>query len=350
MVKPTLLRAAAAEVADRSAPTNLPETGDLELVLDVQGKLLEGPVWDGRTNQLHFVDINNQQIHTFDPYAPADAPDRHTNMDMPEPVAFITLTAHPGELIAAMERSAVLVDLKTKSTVRTIATTPESHGTEGYRFNDGKPSPSGILVGGRKHESSEEPGGKRGRIYKLDWKPDPQQSEWVEIVGTEEVQLPNGMAWNLNSGEMYLNDSVYDGINPAAGVVWAYTVNEEGMPMRDADGKLQRRVVTTYSPDDGVPDGLTVDSQARIWLARAKGSAVLCIDAQTGQELHRIDMPVEMPTACAFGGKDLSDLYITTTCMGGGKGAGGLWRYRLPGLVGWHPAYPALQQTEWREQ
>lgn len=45
----------------------LSQQGKLELAIDVQGELLEGPIWDERIQRLHFVDINGQQIHTFDP-------------------------------------------------------------------------------------------------------------------------------------------------------------------------------------------------------------------------------------------------------------------------------------------
>ncbi len=52
-------------------------------------------------------------------------------------------------------------------------------------------------------------------------------------------------------------------------------------------------------------------------------------------------MPIKMPTACAFGGKGLDELYITSTELDGGKGAGGLWRYKMEGLKGVSAAYPA---------
>ena len=52
---------------------DLSQQGQLELVLDLNGELLEGPIWDERIKKLHFVDINRQQIHTFDPHEPSDA-------------------------------------------------------------------------------------------------------------------------------------------------------------------------------------------------------------------------------------------------------------------------------------
>ena len=49
------------------AQAHLLQQGKLELVLDLKGNLLEGPIWDDRIKKLHFIDINGQLIHTFDP-------------------------------------------------------------------------------------------------------------------------------------------------------------------------------------------------------------------------------------------------------------------------------------------
>lgn len=46
---------------------DLSQQGKLELILDLRGQLLEGPIWDERISKLHFVDINGQHIYTFDP-------------------------------------------------------------------------------------------------------------------------------------------------------------------------------------------------------------------------------------------------------------------------------------------
>lgn len=70
---------------------------------------------------------------------------------------------------------------------RELAQTPVEHGREGYRFNDGKPSPSGVLFLGRKHESSEEADGKRGRLYALEWTAERGQSKLTEVCGLAKV-------------------------------------------------------------------------------------------------------------------------------------------------------------------
>lgn len=39
--------------------------------------------------------------------------------------------------------------------------------------------------------------------------------------------------------------------------------------------------------EGGVPDGMTLDHEGRIWTPLCGGSAVICIDPESGDELHR---------------------------------------------------------------
>ena len=50
----------------------LSEQGKLELVLNLNEDLLEGPTWDERIRKLHFIDIDKQLIHTYDPHAESE--------------------------------------------------------------------------------------------------------------------------------------------------------------------------------------------------------------------------------------------------------------------------------------
>ena len=59
-------------------------------------------------------------------------------------------------------------------------------------------------------------------------------------------------------------------------------------------------------------DGMTIDSEDRLWIAFCHGGCVSCFDPGTGDELHRISLPCLETTACAFGGPDLTDLFVTT--------------------------------------
>ena len=73
-----------------------------------------------------------------------------------------------------------------------------------------------------------------------------------------------------------------------------------------------RRVAVTVPPGIGVPDGMTIDEEDTIWVAHFGGSRVTHWDPGSGELIGTIQVPASQVTACAFGGPDLSDLYITT--------------------------------------
>jgi sugar lactone lactonase YvrE len=83
-----------------------------------------------------------------------------------------------------------------------------------------------------------------------------------------------------------------------------------------ADGRISgRRTLAGIEESAGFPDGLTVDAEGCVWVALWQGSAVRRYTP--GGELDRvIELPVPLVTACAFGGPDLTDLYITTARAG----------------------------------
>ena len=79
-------------------------------------------------------------------------------------------------------------------------------------------------------------------------------------------------------------------------------------PRPAADGP-QRVFATTEAP--GFPDGSTVDAEGYLWNAQFDAWRVVRY-APDGRIDRVIEMPVQRPTCCAFGGPDLSTLYVTT--------------------------------------
>lgn len=319
---------------------DLSKQGKLELVLDLNGELLEGPIWDDRIQKLHFIDINKQLIHTFDPHTDSTAT-RHSEVKLPEPVGCIGLTEDPNILLAALRRTIILFDLTKQTVVSEIASVPEEHGIEGYRFNDGKISPAGVFIGGRMHSTGDKLDGQHSHWYRLEWHNEMTKSRLVQLLGPDGVQLPNGLDWNTKKGVMYFNDSINNDNKPPCGTIWEYKTDEKGIPIDTHHSSQHTRKVKTLgvNKEGGVPDGMCLDHEGRIWTALCGGGAIVCLDPETGKELHRFEMPVSTPTALAFAG-DEQKLYITTI-NDKSKGAGGLWSYHLPGLSAWSSAHIA---------
>jgi sugar lactone lactonase YvrE len=76
-----------------------------------------------------------------------------------------------------------------------------------------------------------------------------------------------------------------------------------------------RRPFVNIATISGKPDGLIVDAQGYVWVALWKGGA-LHRYAPGGKLDRVVKLPVQQVTKCAFGGPDLTDLYITTARAG----------------------------------
>ncbi len=76
-----------------------------------------------------------------------------------------------------------------------------------------------------------------------------------------------------------------------------------------------RETFLQFKAGDGYPDGMTVDAEGCLWIAFWDGGCVRRYSA-TGDWLETVATPVSRPTSCAFGGRDLDRLYISSASIG----------------------------------
>jgi len=76
-----------------------------------------------------------------------------------------------------------------------------------------------------------------------------------------------------------------------------------------------RRTFVQTSPEGGIPDGLTVDSEGFVWSAYCGGWRVVRYNPE-GKVDREYRFPVANPTSCAFGGEHLDELYVTSANLG----------------------------------
>ena len=123
----------------------------------------------------------------------------------------------------------------------------------------------------------------------------------------ENVSISNGLAWNADSTVMYY-------INTPTNYVFAFDFNNK-------TGEIDnQRVVIDLTHEQGFADGMTIDEEGMLWIAFYGGWRVARYDPATGKLLQQIELPVANVTSCAFGGKNLNDLYITTAAKGLSEG------------------------------
>ena len=96
-----------------------------------------------------------------------------------------------------------------------------------------------------------------------------------------------------------------------------------------------KRTVVKFPEGVGLPAGMTVDADGKLWVAHWQGGRVTRWDPETGTMLATVLLPVSLVTSCQFGGSALEDLYITTARyplnpkeLARQPHAGGIFRFR----------------------
>jgi sugar lactone lactonase YvrE len=265
---------------------------EVEQVGSVVASLGECPVWSGDEQALYWEDIDGRAIHRYDP-----ATDATDTRDLPGRPGSFVLSAKPGRFLVAMETELVWLDWATG--LLTPFTVVED-ASAGNRLNDGRCDPAGRYVVGTMHPSPEE-SHFVGSLYSID------RTGAVSLLETE-VGVPNGLVFDPDRSRMYWTDTLRHVI-----WVWDYDL--------DTGMRRNKRVFFDYDANDdvlGLPDGACLDVDGCYWSASVEGWALIRITPE-GTVDRRIDLPVQKPTMPAFGGADLSTLYVTS--IGDGNGS-----------------------------
>lgn len=236
----------------------------------------EGPIW--WQGALYYVDIEGKRVHRFDP---ADGSEQ--SWDVGQRVGTV-VPRESGGLVIAGDHGLSFLDPET-GTLTPIAD-PEADKPDN-RFNDGKCSPDGRFFAGTISLAKKTGDAK---LYRLD--PDLTLHEAFGPVTNS-----NGIAWSADGKTVYYID----------------TPRREVLAFDYEDGHL-RNLRSAFSTGhiEASPDGMTIDANGHLWIAFCHGGCVSCFDPANGNELHRVSIPCLETTACAFGGPDLADLFVTT--------------------------------------
>ncbi|WP_128381386.1 SMP-30/gluconolactonase/LRE family protein [Streptomyces cavernae] len=237
----------------------------------------EGPTWDTERQRLIWVDILSSRVHTYDP-----ASGRRT---------VLTTEQHVG---AAKPRAGGGLVLNLRDGVGL-------HGPDGFswlhhepvpgrRANDAAVAADGSLWAGTMRYD-EAPGG--GSLFRI-------TGDGTVTPVLDDVAVSNGTGWSPDGRLLYYIDSP--------------TRRIDVFDMVD-DAPVGRRPLAEIAEGHGFPDGLTVDADGCVWVALWDGGAVRRYTPD-GRLDRVLPLPVRRPTACAFGGADLTDLYITTARVG----------------------------------
>ncbi|MBB1601976.1 SMP-30/gluconolactonase/LRE family protein [Variovorax sp. UMC13] len=264
----------------------------------------EGALWHSRDQYLLFSDIDESRMHRWDAQSGTRVfrePSRMTNGN--------TWDAQ-GRLLSCEHASSRVVRTEADGTLTVLA----SH-FEGRELN----SPNDIVarrdgsiyfsdpIFGRRlpHGTAREPELDHSSVYRIDARGALQRL-------AVDLEQPNGLCFSLDESLLYVNDSPRKRIHVHRVL---------------ADGTVEAGRLFAEVPGDepGVPDGMKVDLEGRIYCCGPGGIHVFMPD---GRRIARIRFP-EKACNFAFGDADHHTLYVTACTS--------LYRIRLrtPGRPQW---------------
>jgi sugar lactone lactonase YvrE len=84
----------------------------------------------------------------------------------------------------------------------------------------------------------------------------------------------------------------------------------------DTGNISNERIVVSVKEPGYAPDGMTIDEEGMLWVAMWGGACVNRYNPFNGNLIGKVEVPALNVTACAFGGADMKQLFITTARKG----------------------------------
>ncbi|MGF6986950.1 sugar lactone lactonase YvrE [Paraburkholderia atlantica] len=255
----------------------------------------ESPVWRAAEQALYWVDIPARKI-----VRGSLETGRRTEWLLPEQVACIAFD-HAGTVLAGCETGLFAVTLADASnasggepltaSLRKLAAPEFPH--VGMRFNDGRCDRQGRFWAGTMvmDMAAAIPG---GALYRFD------EKGVLSAPVVDSLITQNGLGWSPDGTTMYLSDS-----HPLRRLIWAFDYDVETGEPRN------RRVFADLHHYSGRPDGAAVDADGCYWIC-ANDAGLLLRFTPLGKLDRQIPVPAIKPAMCAFGGRDLDTLFVTS--------------------------------------
>ncbi|HSW45791.1 MAG TPA: SMP-30/gluconolactonase/LRE family protein [Phycisphaerae bacterium] len=235
----------------------------------------ENPLWDDERQVVYWTDIPKGRLFRYDART-----GEHRQIYSGEPVGGFTLQKDGSLLLFQVNKFSLMrPDGGTRILVEGID-------DDMVRFNDVIADPRGRVYAGTIGKNS-----RSGGLYLI-------ATDGGVTCLFKGTGCSNGMGFSPNRKHLY----------------WTCSSSRKvfRFDYQPATGELTKRhELICIGADEGVPDGLTVDSEGNLWSARWDGSAIHKY-SPSGKQIGRIDFPVAKVSSMIFGGPDLDELYVTT--------------------------------------
>ncbi len=243
-------------------------------VVEAGDRLGEGPVWSAAEGRLYWFDIKGKRLAWYHPKTRTRGA-----FDLPIRASAAAVRA-VGGLFVATERGLAVFDPErgVLEIVQPFDLDP------GFRTNDGKIDQAGNFW----WSTMDDDGGKRsGDVFRTN-----RALVTKKILGG--IHIPNTISFSPDGARLYMADSRLQ-------TIFVHDTSDFTKVYAFADTRGQ----------PASPDGSAVDAQGYLWNAQWGGGRVVRY-APDGRIDRVVELPVQQPTSCAFGGEDFTTLYVTS--------------------------------------
>ena len=273
------------------------KTSEPKVLWKLKCKLGEGTLWVKEHNSIYFVDIKKKQICILN-----IKNNKKKILKVNKEIGFL---AHIKKniFILGLQGELRIQNLKSKKIIESIFIEPD---IKLNRINDGKTDPAGNLWFGTMDNLERKI--EKGSLYKLD------KNLLLTKVDTK-YMITNGPAF-IDQYNFYHTDS-------SKKLIYRIKINKKNKV-------INKIIFKKFAAKDGSPDGMTLDNKNNLWVAHYHGSCVSVFDNKA-KLIHKILLQAKNITNCAFGGKNNSEIFITTATKGMNKAD--LQKYRYSGFL-----------------
>lgn len=253
-----------------------PEMRAVRLIADVPCEIGENPLWHPVEQRLYWTDIPRGRIYRYDPETRI-----HEEIYRGRPVGGFTFQSGGG-LLLFMDRGGIDI-WRDGSVCQLLEEIPAERES---RFNDVIADPTGRVFCGTMASNHE-----KGRLYRRD-------VDGTLRVVLSGIECSNGLAFGPEGRSFFYTDSL-------RGEIYRFEYSALSGEIKE------RQVFTSFPAAEGLPDGLTIDTDGCLWSAFWDGSCVVRLSPE-GTVIDRVKVPTPKTSSLSFGGQHFDELYITT--------------------------------------
>ncbi|MFZ3582518.1 SMP-30/gluconolactonase/LRE family protein [Loktanella sp. DJP18] len=239
-------------------------------------QLGEGPLWHPERDQLFWFDIVNHRMHT-----------KGQHWDFPGHVSAAGWVDYE-TLLVASEIALLRFDIASGDHVKIMDL---EHDLKGTRSNDGRADPMGGFWIGTMGLNAEDGMGSIWRYYRGDLR---------RLYAN--ISISNAICFAPDGRTAYFADTAKQKIMRTA-------LDAHGWPIHPPQDHID------LTGTDLHPDGAVVDAAGNLFNAQWGAGRIAVYDPQ-GQFIEAFDLPAKHTSCPAFGGADLSTLYVTSARQG----------------------------------